>query len=211
MNMKTKTLKSMANLSTGITFRSRFEASAEKDKGISVVRMRDLSNISVNLRTVTKFDFKPPKGASFLEFGDILFRSRGETTTAVVVPRGIGKAVLASPLFLVRVKNKSVILPEYLCWYINQRPAQRFLFERTEGTLLKMISLKHLEELEIPLPLPSLSLQKTIAKTALLLAQEVNLMKKIKQKRMKYINTVLMRLASKPLKSPATSTLQREL
>ena len=185
-------LKEIAHLSMGTNFRPHHETSGSD--GLFLVQMKDLDNTSVKIETLEKFGLKPPRNVTFLKPGDIIFRSRGRTTTAVIVPRNIGKAVLSAPLFLIRVKDTSRVLPGYLCWYINQTPAQRFLYQRTEGSALKMITLKHLGDLEIPVP--SLEVQGKIEKIAGMLRKETLLFEEIKQKRARYVEKILMRAAS---------------
>lgn len=185
-------IKEIAQLNMGTNFRPHHEAAGSE--GLFVVQMKDLENTSVNIETLEKFGLKPPRNVTFLKPGDILFRSRGRTTTAVIVPRNIGKAVLSAPLFLIRVKKTSRVLPGYLCWYINQTPAQRFLYQRTEGSALKMINLKHLGDLEIPLP--ALEVQSKIEKIAAMLTKETILLEKIKRKREKYVERILIQAAS---------------
>jgi len=184
-------IKEITLLSMGINFRSHHEAAGSD--GLCVVQMKDLDNTSVKIETLEKFALKPPRNVTFLRPGDIIFRSRGRTTTAVIVPRTIGKAVLSAPLFLIRVKDTSHVLPGYLCWYINQTPAQRFLYQRTEGSALKMITLKHLRDLEIPIP--ALDVQRKIEKIAAMLTKETAMLEEIKQKREKYVERLLLQAA----------------
>lgn len=185
-------LKEIVHLSMGTNFRPHHEASGSD--GLFFVQMKDLDNTSVNIDTLEKLNLKPPRNVTFLKPGDIIFRSRGRTTTAVIVPGNIGKAVLSAPLFLIRVKDTSRVLPGYLCWYINQTPAQRFLYQRTEGSALKMITLRHLGDLEIPLP--ALEVQSKIEKIAAMQTKETALFEEIKQKRARYVEKILIRAAS---------------
>ena len=185
-------IKEIARLGMGINFRPHHEASGSD--GLCVVQMKDLDTTSVKIETLEKFALKPPRHVTFLRPGDIIFRSRGRTTTAVIVPRNIGKAVLSAPLFLVRVKETSRVRPGYLCWYINQTPAQRFLYQRTEGSALKMISLKHLGDLEIPLP--ALDIQSKIEKIVAMQTKETALFEEIQRKREKYVERLLIQAAS---------------
>ena len=184
-------IKEIAQLSMGTNFRSGHEASGSDD--LFVVQMKDLDNTSVNIDTLEKLNLKTPRNVTFLKPGDIIFRSRGRTTTAVIVPSNIGNAVLSAPLFLIRAKDISRVLPGYLCWYINQTPAQRFLYQRTEGSALKMITLKHLGDLEIPLP--ALEVQNKIEKIVAMQTKETALFEDIRQKRAKYVEKILMRAA----------------
>ena len=185
-------IKDIAQLGMGTNFRPHHETSGSDS--LCVVQMKDLDNTSVKIETLEKFALKPPRNVTFLKPGDIIFRSRGRTTTAVIVPGNIGKAVLSAPLFLIRVKDPSCVLPGYLCWYINQTPAQRFLYQRTEGSALKMINLKHLGDLEIPLP--AVDVQSRIEKIAAMLTKETALLEAIKRKRERYVERMLVRAAS---------------
>ncbi len=191
-HMKSSSLKSFANLRIGITLKAHQAVAAN---GIPVVQMRDLVGTSVRTGTLAKLDIALPRRTTFLQYGDIIFRSRGVTTTAAAVPRNMGKAVLASPLFLIRIKDHAPLLPGYLCWYINQPSAQRFLTRRAEGSSLKMISMKHLRELEIPTP--SMHAQKTIVRIDALLRKEAELLEDLKRKRSQYMETALRHTASK--------------
>lgn len=186
-------LKKIARLSMGTNFRSRHEAFSGSDSQF-VVQMKDLDNTSVKIETLEKLDLKPPRNVTFLKPGDIIFRSRGRTTTAALVPRNIGKAILIAPLFLIRIKDKVSVLPGYLCWYINQTPAQRFLYQRTEGSALNMINLRQLGDLEIPVP--ALDVQSKIETMDAMLTKEIFLLEEIKRKRVQYVKTILMQAAS---------------
>ncbi len=185
-------LKEIALLRMGTNFRPHHDAAASND--LLVVQMKDLDATSVKVETLEKPTLKPPRNVTFLKPGDIIFRSRGRTTTTVIVPGNIGKAVLSAPLFLIRVKDRSRVLPGYLCLYINQTPAQRFLHQRTEGSALKMITLKHLSDLEIPLP--PLEVQSKIEKIVAIQMKETALFEEIKQKRAKYVEKILIQAAS---------------
>lgn len=189
--MKLK-IKDIATVQMGYTFRSRLEATNIGNTG--VIQMKDLhKDNTVKCHNLMKIDNKTIKGHHLAQKGDLVFRSRGHTTTAAIILKDPGRAAVAAPLLRIRVTQKDKIIPEYLNWYISQRDAQVFLTSRAKGTVQKMISKQAIEELEVSLP--SLEKQKTIVELATLAAKEQRLLRTQAEKRKQFISTVLMQYA----------------
>ena len=101
---------------------------------------------------------------------DILFRSRGQYTTAWVVPESIKEPVIAvTPLFVIR-PNSERIDSSYLAWFLNQRITQQYFRQSSQGQTIQMISKKVLEN--VVLTLPSMLRQQEIANVASLAARQ---------------------------------------
>ena len=186
-------LKDIATVQMGLSFRSRLEP--EKDGGVAVIQMRDLteSHRLDNSSDLIAIDAKNIHQHHFVKCKDLIFRSRGKTTTTAIINAEIDRAVVAAPLLRIRVTNASV-LPEYLCWFINQSSSQAFLHSRATGTAMVMIGKSTLDDLEIPVPdLPN---QKKIAVLAGLSDREQALMAKLAKAKAKAIQGILMRLAT---------------
>jgi len=184
-------LKNLASVQMGYSFRSRLEAS--EGDGVAVIQMKDLLDVNtVACDGLVKIDMETVKEHHLVQRGDLVFRSRGQLTTAAVLLDDPGKAVVAAPLFRIRVTRPGKILPEYLNWFIGQRDAQAYLTSRAKGTVQKMISKQAIEDLEVALP--SLKKQKLIIELASLSVQEQTLLHTIADKREQYISTVLMQL-----------------
>lgn len=189
--MKTK-IKKLATVQMGYSFRSRLEAS--EGGGVAVIQMKDLLNDNtVGCDDLVKIDMEAVKEHHLAQKGDLVFRSRGHVTTAAVLLKDPGKAVVAAPLLRIRVTKPDTVLPEYLNWYISQRDAQIFLTSRAKGTVQKMISKQAVEDLEVTLP--SLKKQKNIVELASLIAREQTLLHRLADKREQYISTILMQFA----------------
>lgn len=189
--MKAK-IKEIATVQMGYSFRSRLEASKGGD--VAVIQMKDLlGDNTVNCAGLTKVDMKTIKKHHFAQEYDLVFRSRGHVTTAAVLLKDPGKAIIAAPLLRIRITRIDKILPEYLNWYISQRDAQVFLTSRAKGTVQKMISKQAIEDLEVWLP--TLEKQKNIIELALLSARELSLLHLLSEKREQYIGAVLMQHA----------------
>ncbi|WP_243663004.1 restriction endonuclease subunit S [Hydrogenispora ethanolica] len=185
-------LKKLATVQMGYSFRTRLEAS--KAGGMAVIQMKNLlDNNTVGCDELMKIDMEGIKEHHLVRKGDLIFRSRGQATTAAVLLADPGMAVVAAPLLRIRIMKPDKILPEFLNWYISQRDAQIFLTSRAMGTSQKMISKEAIEELEIPLP--TLEQQKNIIELASLSERELTLLHRLAEKRKQFISVQLMQFA----------------
>jgi len=189
--MKLK-IKQLATVRMGYSFRSRLEASRGGE--VAVIQMKDLlQDNTVGCKKLVKIEMETVKEHHLAQKGDLVFRSRGQITTAAILLEDPGKAVVAAPLLRIRITKSDKILPEYLNWYIGQRDAQIFLASRAKGTVQKMISKQAIEDLEVYLP--SLEQQKNIVELAKLSARERTILNTLSEKRDQYISTVLIQFA----------------
>ena len=184
-------LKDIAAIQMGYSFRARLES---LDSGtVAVIQMKDLpDNNRVACSALVRVDMAKPKERHLVKPGDLIFRSRGLTSTSAILLDDPGIAVVAAPLLMIRVSDHG-ILPEYLNWFIRQAPAQAFLTSHAKGTAQKMISKETLEGLEVFVP--PLEQQKTIVEIAVLAEKERHIMEKLAERRHQYISTTLIQLA----------------
>ncbi len=104
-------LKDIATVLSGVTFRSRIEAS--KDGGVRVIQMKDLGDDNlVHLRNIIHISYIKPKPNQLAKQRDIIFRSRGLTNTAALMQLDIEDIIVAAPLFRVRPDAK-MVMPEF--------------------------------------------------------------------------------------------------
>lgn len=184
-------LKKIASVQMGYSFRARLDSM--NFGAVAVIQMKDLTNKNcVDCSALARVDMEKPKEHHLVKSGDLVFRSRGLTTTSAILLDEPGTAVVAAPLLRIRVSDNG-ILPEYLNWFISQPPAQAFLASRAKGTSQRMIGKEEMEELEIFVP--PLERQKAIAEMASLAEKEQQIMKMLAEKRYKFISTHLIRLA----------------
>ena len=189
--MKLK-IKQLATVQMGYSFRSRLEASRGGE--IAVIQMKDLlQDNTVGCKKLVKIEMETVKKHHLSQKGDLVFRSRGQITTAAILLEDPGKAVVAAPLLRIRITKPDKILPEYLNWYISQRNAQIFLASRAKGTVQKMISKQTVEDIEVYLP--TLEKQQHIVDLANLSARERSILGMMAEKREQYISTILMQFA----------------
>ena len=116
-----------------------------------------------------------------LTAGDLLLASKGNNNICVIVPE-IEQKCVASPSFLViRLHDKSAILPEFVAWYLNLPATQTTLALQARGTSIMSISKATLGELEIPIP--PIERQKKYIELSKLQKREQELYKTIAERR----------------------------
>jgi hypothetical protein len=184
-------LKDIAFIQMGYSFRARLES---LDNGtVSVIQMKDLMEQNrVDSKALALVDMEKPKEHHLVKPGDLIFRSRGLINKSAILLDDPGTALVAAPLLRIRV-NDPGIMPEYLNWFISQRPAQTFFASQAKGTAQQMISKEALGELEVFVP--PLNRQRTIVAMASLAEEEQHIMERLTEKRRQYISTTLIRLA----------------
>jgi len=169
----TTELRELATVQMGLAFRARPEP--EKGGNTLVIQMRDLSaDNRLDVRHLLTVQRNDVNAHHFVRRKDLIFRSRGKTTTTALIDAEPERTVVAAPLLRVRVASGKV-LPEYLLWFINQPLSQAFLHRRATGTAMVTIGKSVLEALEISLP--DLATQKRIAAIAALSERERRLMR----------------------------------
>ncbi len=155
-------LSELAEIRSGYTTRGKLEPA--KGGGALIIQLGDVNAVSLSLNdNLLSYDIPGNIDHYLLRRGDILFRSRGAATVAVVLDDTPAEPTLAvNPLVVIRPRAERV-LPHYLAWAINHPHAQRQLAQGAHGTSVRMVSVQALGALEIPTP--NLATQRLIADT----------------------------------------------
>jgi len=188
-------LKEIAEISSGVTFRSRIETSF--NGGVRVIQMKDLGDDNfVHIKGCIQIKHSVIKPDQIVKIGDLIFRSRGQTNTVALLNEEVTDTILAAPLLRLR-PNKFKVLPEYLLWWINQPSSQYYLISRSEGSTVKMVGKSGLEDMMVSLP--PMEKQIKIAKFFYLSQQEQKLLEKLKYHKAILTQGILMPMASESL------------
>lgn len=118
----------------------------------------------------------------YLQVGDILVAARGSRNYAVLIDETLtstGKQAVAAPHFFIVRATTTNIRPEYLCWFLNQQPSQRYFDLNSEGTLTKAIKRNALDEIQIAVP--AIDKQQAIIDLANTLKQELRLIEQLRR------------------------------
>lgn len=179
-------LREIADIRMGYPFRSRLRH--EPAGSVAVVQMKDIDEENLlHIEDAVRVELPDLKERHLLRGGDLVFRSRGQTYSAVLVPLSVGPAIVAAPMFLIRPVR---VLPAYLLWYINLPTTQTTLASMAKGTSVQMISKAALDELEIPLP--SRQQQSRVVEFAALASAEQRLLEQVTKERKRLADGVLM-------------------
>jgi len=181
-------LKDIAEITSGHLFRLAIEPVG--DGKYRVVQIKDTSDNVIDWAKLPRVNIDGVRENLLLQEGDILFRSRGDKNTAVVTKDCPGNCVAASQLFIIRLKEQA-FLPDYLAWYINQKPAQHYFNQNARGSYIRLINKQVLGLLKVSAQ--PLDVQQKIISVHQLSLKEKRLVAKIQKKRDQLIDAVLLR------------------
>jgi restriction endonuclease S subunit len=183
-------LLKISTVQIGVPFRAGLDATPTGD--VSIIQMRDTSSPVITAKSLARADVDIKGEHHWVLPGDIVFRSRGLSTTSSIVRDVPQRTIAAAPLMRIRVTATDVVHPEYLNWYLNQRPAQIYFANNAKGTMQMMVDKTTLENLEITVP--SLSRQEHVISLSRLVDQEQELMKTLTHKYRQRTNSLLLKL-----------------
>jgi len=188
------TLSRVCTIQIGFTSRRRLDPAEHGN--VLALQLRDVApNGTSDFSNLTRIHLDPVPEKYLVQTGDVVFRSRGERTTAAVLDASFPAPALAVlPLMILR-PNPQVLSGAYLAWFINQEPAQRHFEESAQGTSLRMVSRSSLENLKIALP--SLGTQQRILQIDALAERELELAHLLTFKRHELIRRLLVERAGK--------------
>jgi len=156
MQIKSVTLRFMklheiAIIQSGYPFRGRIPGNTNGN--ISVLQMRDITlGNEIMWHNLLQADIEGRREPDLLTADDILFAAKGMQNYAYHIKRVPKRCVAAPHFYQIRVKNNQQVLPEFLAWQINQRPAQSYFSKLTEGSITLSIRRSVLENLYIKIP-----------------------------------------------------------
>lgn len=142
----------IADIRSGHPFRGTVEPDEKGD--VHVVQVRDTQASGELIQDeMIKTTLTSKKQPDWLRSGDVLFVAKGSKHYSALV-EDIPRHTVCSPhFFLVRVKPdlQDIVTPEFMCWQLNQLPAQRYFQTTAEGSLYLSIRRQILENTPITL------------------------------------------------------------
>jgi restriction endonuclease S subunit len=182
-------LKEISNIVPGHQFRTKI---FPEDKGnYSVILMRNINNDNtINYKDLLKTNIEKIKPEQNISKNDILFRAKGNNNYASYIDKELENTTTNTHFFIIR-NHSEKILPEYLAWYINQKPAQIYFLKHSPGTVIPIVTNKNLGNLNITIP--DISIQKKIIQIHKLSVKEQNLSKQIIYKKKRLVEALLIK------------------
>ena len=171
-------LNQIASIELGFQLRSQVIQSPESKE--LLIQMKDVSKTNgVNWKTCVPTQLPGKKMPQWLCDGDVIVVARGFNFFAAHIqdiPQGF--QAVAAPAFFVLSKINAQILPEYLTWWLNQVPTQRYFEKSAEGAISKSLKRNALEN--TPVIIPPLEQQKHIVSLARLFREEYRLLEQMR-------------------------------
>lgn len=150
-NLSKEPLADVANLRYGYPFRGAMQSIP--DGNAQVLQLKDITTDGiVNWSSLTKTDLPGRKDPEWLSDEDILLMARGTRTQAVFLS-DVPEFVVCSPHFyILQVKSKARILPEFLCWQLNQKGVQSYFKNLGQGSAQHSLNRSLIESVEVRVP-----------------------------------------------------------
>ena len=142
----------VADIFSGYPFRGAIPADENGD--VHVVQVRDTRDTGeVFQDEMVKVILPGKKPPNWLRSGDVLFISKSVKHFSALVEDLPVKTVCSPHFFLIRVKTEyqNRVKPEFICWQLNQLPAQRYFSTTSEGSLNLIVRKQVLENTPIKL------------------------------------------------------------
>ena len=154
---------------------------------VSYLQIKDLLFESPE-KTASKVILSPKNERYLLAKGDLLFAGKGTTYLCKLFDLDI-PAIASTTLYIIRLTSKD-ILPDYLCYYLNQPSVMAMMKAQQVGTSTPLIHKQVVEDFEIPIP--DLETQQCIVELAKLQVREKELYQAIAEKRQLITSQLIM-------------------
>ena len=188
-----KRMSQIAEIKSGYLFKEGIKS--DKEGNVSVVQLKDVNDRGVlKPHDLQRISLDKIDSGNFLAVGDILLKAKTNKPVSAVVKEQLPSTIATAHYFVISIK-KSDVLPGYLAWYLNQRPAQIYFDRNAGGTRIQVINKQLLSELEVVVP--DLKTQEKIEKIYELHQKEQDLVEAIKERKHALILSQLLSVISK--------------
>lgn len=159
---------------------------------VAYLQIKDLLSESPE-KTASKVTLSAKNERYLLAKGDLLFAGKGTTYLCKVFDLKF-PAIVSTTLYIIRLTSKD-ILPDYLCWYLNQPSVMAAMKVQQVGTGTPLIRKQVVEDFEIPVP--EIDTQRQIVELDKLQTREKELYQAIAEKRQLITNQLIMNKLNK--------------
>lgn len=185
-----RSLKEIADIKAGYSFRGTIPVS--ESGNYRVIQIKDVNYGGlISSGDLVKAAVDSIKPEYLTQTGDVLFTSRGANRRAAVVDETAANAIFVSQLYALKIKTDAVV-PEYLAWYLNQKPAQDFFEVNASGSYIQNI--RHDVLAQLPIALLTVEMQKRVVEIYRMGLREREMTEKILEKRWQVVEKTLLEL-----------------
>lgn len=188
-----KKVSQLAEIRSGYLFKEGIRS--DKEGNVSVIQLKDVNDRGVlNPYELQRISLEKIDSGNFITIGDVLLKAKTNHPVATVIKEQLPSTIATAHYFVISIKKVDV-LPGYLAWYLNQRPAQIYFDRNAGGTRIQVISKQILSELEVVIP--DMKTQERIEKIYELHQREQGLIGVIKEKRRRILLAQLLSAVKK--------------
>lgn len=140
-----------AMIAAGFPFRGAVDSLAKGS--VAVVQMRNVEDAGgVDWPALTRVELPTKREPDLLMPGDVILTTRGRRYFALALTEIPVPAVCSPHFFVIRVRPAYALLPEFLAWQINQKPAQDYLQQSATGSHILNLTRGAVEALPLTIP-----------------------------------------------------------
>lgn len=153
-------LQDAAVISAGYPLRGSIES---LDAGnVPFIQLKNADpDLGIDWGGVAQIDLPEGRAPRWLTKQDVIFASRGTRHYACPLTDLPERAVCAPHFFVLSIRSTGTLLPEFLAWQINQKPAQDY-FQRTKVGAQSVLSIRRPELEALPIVVPPIDEQRII-------------------------------------------------
>ncbi len=145
-----ESLGGLASISAGYPFRGKIDA-LPKGK-VAVIQMRNVdADSGINWADLSRIELPRTSTKAYLRPGDVILSTRGGRNVAYHIDDRREQVVCSPHFFVIRAEQQT-ILPEFLVWQLNQRPAQEHFAAGATGSYILNLKREVVESLELAIP-----------------------------------------------------------
>ena len=148
MQNKTK-IKYIGDIITGYTFRGAIQEYPDSSLFVLQAKNIEKDTLSINVSDLVAAVCDTSHTKAFIKPNDVVISNKGVFRSAVV--RSNKKILASSSVYILRVKDTKLVLPEYLALYLNSPIGQQKLNHLMTGAAIKYILRKDIENINIHL------------------------------------------------------------
>jgi len=188
-------LSKLAKIQSGHHSRGRIDPLADGSHFLFQARDVDVHSLTYRIDAMIRFYPDMSRSDLILKKDNILFMARGIRNYSVLLQEIPDSTLAAAYFFIVRISNM-LVLPDYLCWYLNQAPVAHYLNRHSgRGVHMPVVRRSVLENIDIPIP--ALEIQKNIVEMEELMREEQELLKKLAEKREELVTAACLKAVRK--------------
>lgn len=181
-------LNQMCNIRIGI---SNVEDGEKTDPKYYLIQLKNVNVDGIIDRDLRTVHIKNVQLNHIIKEDEVIFKAKSINNAAAIIKENKeNNEFIATFHFLIlTLKNKEILIPEYLCWYLNQKPAQAYFRKIGAGSAQPIITKQDLGGLKIIVP--PITKQQQIVNMYDLWTKEQQLLKEKIDIKDKYIRKML--------------------